>query len=166
MANSKLKDLLAKQQQQVIDTISNLEVSEFFRKIPDVIRDRTRAGFGLTSLDGEGETKSLKALKESTMIKREYLERKGQLSDETAPPVSNLTESGALLDSIKFMKRGKRYIIDFDRRFKSNSGKSPDQYVDFVQDERPFFGLSSDERQQLEDDLAKKMEEEIKKIFR
>lgn len=165
MANDP-KDVLKKKQQQVIDAISQLEVSEFFQKIPDIIRDRTRAGAGLTTTDGSGKTKTLKALKQSTMIKREYLERTGQLSDETAPPISNLTESGALLDSIKFMKRGKKYVIDFDRRFKSNSGKSPDQYVDFVEEDRPFFGLSKDEREELERNIAKKIELEIKKIFR
>lgn len=158
-AAEKLKQL----QDKVIKTIENLEASEFFEKIPDVIRDRTRNGYGITK-DG-GKIKLLPKLKPSTILRRERLDRNGQLSSETAPFFSNITETGTTLDALKFKKVGKKYVIDFDNRRKRN-GKSPTEIKDALEKIGfVFFGLAAEEREQLEQNLAKKINKEIKKIF-
>lgn len=159
-ASETLKQLQAK----VIKTIENLEASEFFEKIPDVIRDRTRDGYGITS-DG-GKQKNLPSLAESTIARREYLDRKGRLSPETAPFFSNFTESGKTLDALMFKKVGKKYVIGFDGR-RSRNGKKPSEIKDFGEEKGfKWFGLTANEREELEQNVARKIEKEVAKIFK
>lgn len=159
-AGERLKQL----QNKVIKTIENLEASEFFEKIPDVIRERTRNGYGITRENGN--IVSLPELKESTIKRRERLDRDGRLSPETTPFFSNLTESGKMLDSLMFKKIGKKYTIGFDDR-RTRNGKKPSEIKDFVEEKGfKFFGLAREERDQLESDIAKKMNKEIAKIFK
>lgn len=159
-ASEKLKQL----QQKVIKTIENLEASEFFEKIPDVIRDRTRNGFGITKENGT--ITQLPGLKESTISRRVTMDKQGRLSPHTAPFFSNVTAEGVMLDSLIFKKVNKKYVIGFDNRRKRN-GKSPE----FIKDKLEgigfkFFGLAKSERAELEKNVAKKMEKEIAKIFK
>lgn len=158
------QDTLKKLQAKVIKTIETLEASEFFEKIPDVIRTRTREGHGIT-YDG-GKITTLPKLKESTIDRRLSLDNAGKLSNKTAPFFSNLTERGILLDSLMFKKVGKTYTISFDERRKRN-GVKPSEIKDFLEEKGfVFFGLAATERAQLEANVAKKLEKEIKKIFR
>lgn len=158
------KETLKQLQARVIRTIENLEASEFFEKIPDVIRERTRNGYGITKNGGEMTT--LPKLKESTISRRVSLDNQGRLSNKTAPFFSNLTESGQMLDDLKFIKVKKTYTIGWDERRKRN-GLSPTELKDELEKKGfKFFGLTADERKTLEEQVFKKIEKEIKKIFR
>ena len=152
--------------QKINDVIKNAECSEFFKPIPDMLRARVRAGFGITAKDSKGKLTQLDDLAESTIIHRERLERRGLLSSETAPMISNQTESGNMLDSIIFKKNGNKYEIGFDNRRKKN-GVSPEQIKDYNEDNgRLWFGLTADERDKLQKNVGKKIEKEIGKLNR
>lgn len=151
-------------QKKVIKAIEDAEVSEFFEKIPDVIRSRTRNGYGVNS---SGNIVLLPPLAESTIDRRRSLENNGRLSGETTPFFSNLTESGNLLDAMRMKRTGKlKYEIAFDNRKKKN-GLTPEQIKDYLEEKGfVFFKLANSERKKLEDNVAKKMQKEIEKIFR
>lgn len=155
-----------KQLQNKLDaTIKNIEATEFIANVPEVIRERTRNGYGITRDDGK--IVSLPALKESTINHRIRMDDRGELSRETTPFFSNLTAEGILLDSMRSRKIGaNKYEVAFDNRRKRN-GKSPEQIKDYLEEKGfVFFGLAKQEREQLNEKVAAKLEKEIAKIFK
>jgi hypothetical protein len=159
-AEQKLQQL----RKELSNAIDRFEASEFFEKMPDVIRERTRNGYGITG--DNGKIVSLPDLAESTIMRREYLERKGELSNETTPFLSNFTESGTTLDALKFKKEGKKYVLSFDNRRK-RKGKTPEQIKNYGEEKGfKFFGLAKSEREQLMKNVSEKLEKAVKKIFR
>lgn len=158
-ASEKLKDIKLK----LNNAIDNTSFEEYFRPIPKIIKDRTRSGTGIT--EDDGSAKKLKKLADSTIKGREYLKSKGKLSSETTPKTSNLTQSGQMLDSIKLKKvSNKKYSVVFKEG--RNDGERNVIIKNRVEKAgRVFFGLTKTERRILEKNLAKKINEVIKKIF-
>lgn len=162
---SKASETLRNQQKRLDKVIDTIDGKEYFAKIPDLILDRTRGeGYGITKEDGRRQ--KLKGLADSTVLQRESMDRRGQLSSETTPKTSNLTATGQLLDSIVYKKSGKKHqIVMIDKRKKGKANNS-----DIVDGQakmgRKFFGLTKVEREQLEKNVLNKLNESIKKIFR
>jgi hypothetical protein len=153
-------DQLKEMKNKIIKIIENVEASEFFEKIPDVIRERTRNGYGVFN----GKLKLLPALKESTISRRTSMANNGELSSETTPWLSNLTMRGIMLDSLKFKKVGKKYTIGFDNR-RSKNGVSPEQVKNYVEEKGfKFFALADVERDELQKNVGRKIEKEVAKL--
>lgn len=164
MADESPQKKLKRLRDELIKSVDAIEVDEFFEPLPDIIRDRTRQGFGITQ-DG-GAKKNLKKLAKSTVVGRELKDRKGKLSKDTAPPVSNLTETGQMLDSIVLKKiKNTKFEVVFEE--KRDDGKQNSDLVKYNADKgRTFFGLSKSERRTLERNVTKKVNELFKKIFK
>ena len=98
--------------------------------IVDRIRERTRAGSGAKTF--EGNASALKPLKASYIKQRE---RDKGLSSETSPSTSNLTRYGDMLDSLDFTIRGGTLIV-------SVVGEDNLRKAIFTSEERPWAKLT------------------------
>ncbi len=109
----------------------------------DLIRKRTRLGYGVTSDEKLGATQQkLDGLTASTKEKRARLAEQGRLSSETTPAKSNLTETGELLNSIRFRIQGRRLEVFID-------GTDNNIIAYEVSKQRPFFTLTQPEVSRL-----------------
>lgn len=160
----KASDQLKKTRDKVLKAIEDIEFDEFFEPMPDIIRSRTLDGYGITQ-DG-GSKKNLKKLAKSTIIRREYLDRQGLLSDNTTPVTSNLTQSGQMLDSIHLEKvnsRKYRVELEDDR----DDGESNNQIRKYNEQKgRTFFGLTKSDRRTLERNVQKKLAVLMRNLFK
>lgn len=111
-------------------------MTQFGEKILTTIKTRTRGqGLGLV----EDGLKKLDPLAASTVKKR----ARRRLHPQTTPNTSNLTMTGALLDSLTF-RHVSRYRLKFSIR-----GVSQQKKGTYVQGKRPFFGLAQSEMREL-----------------
>lgn len=156
-------DKLRELQTKIMTELDNVSFDEYFEPIPDIIRDRTRDGYGIT--EDNGAKRNLKKLAKSTIIRRELLDRQGKLSSETTPFTSNLTQSGQMLDSITLKKiSGKRYNVVFNED--RDDGETNAQLKRWNEKKgRVFFGLTKAERRTLERNVQKKINELVKRLF-
>src|SRR4051812_22970465 len=79
--------------------VSKSELDPIAQEMAQIIKVRTRLGYGAKA-NGESKQK-LAPLKDSTIAGRKRKQKAGKLSNATAPTKSNLTDSGAMLDSLK-----------------------------------------------------------------
>ena len=129
--------------------------------IPEQITRRTRTGKGVSE-DG-GKTTKLKAIKLSTQENRLRLKRKGNLSSVTTPRRSNATATGQMLDSIKGKRSGSKFIFEFSGSRKE--GESNQKVAEYYGKDRPFFFLAKFEIKLLMDEITKRIDDRIKKLF-
>jgi hypothetical protein len=110
----------------------------------DMVRRRTRLGYGVAGEEFGGSQQKLEKLAAPTKEKRARLKKQGRLSSETTPAKSNLTETGKLLDSIQFRVRGNRLEVFI-------AGLDNQLVASYVSDKRPFFTLTQPEVSRLAD---------------
>ncbi len=119
------------------------------------MRTRTRLGYGVPDL-GAAQQK-LAPLQDSTVANRKRAKAKGTLAGQTTPKKSNLTHTGQLLDSIKFIARGNTIEI-------SIMGERNRSVATFVTEQgRPFFTLSKSEVSRLVDVIQQAIDTYLKK---
>ena len=158
-ASTKLK----KQKDDLERALDNIELTEFFEKIPQQIRERTRAGQGI--VEEGGRRKPLKKLKETTITARTYAEERGELSEETSPSTSNLTWTGRLLNSLAVIRKSKRKV-ELIATGTRKDGLTNQELIGYVERIRKFFGLSSVEKRELDDNLRKAINKAVRSVFK
>lgn len=121
----------------------------------DMIRTRTRLGFGVKTLGGKRQ--KLAPLKPSTKKSRKA---NPNLSGLTSAGKSNLTETGQLLDSIDVVSvtQGKAVVSTSGSRKGGGQNKEIAGYVSVA---RPFMNISDVEIKRIEDDFSKIVEKEL-----
>lgn len=126
----------------------------------DMIRRRTRQGFGVRSFGGAKER--LKPLSER--YKEYRRENRRKLSPETSPGKSNLTFTGQMLDSMQIVSESKGIakIGPYGQR-RLGGGRNEDVAKWVEENGRPFLYLTGQESQRLESDLAQALERRLGK---
>jgi hypothetical protein len=104
----------------------------------DMVRQRTRLGYGVESFGGPQQ--KLKPLATGTVENR----RRKTLSGDTSPKKSNLTATGELLDSIEFRLSGGKIEVFI-------TGARNQKITEYVSEERPFFALTKPQVSRLAD---------------
>lgn len=95
----KISDLQIKLKTLISDTVDRSLMDKIGREVTDIVKTRTRKGFGVkTNL---GPQTRLKGLSESYKKQRIRLKAAGKLSKHATPNKSNLTKSGDMIDSTK-----------------------------------------------------------------
>lgn len=163
MDNIKLEidKLKLKLKKTIADNIS--VTTNFYRSLGDylvtTIRDRTRAGYGVSV--PRGTKKPLKPLSSKYINFR--IKYKG-LSSETTPGTSNLTLTGHMLDSLTNFATNKYVRIGFTNAFAKNKAEWN------AEKNRVFLNLSSSEykdiSQIVKEYLTEKINVAIQKEFR
>jgi hypothetical protein len=132
---------------QVKIRVATREASkEIIALVIELIKIRTR--FESTGKDG-----ALKELKESTIKFRERYSKR--LHPDTAPPTSNVTATGQMLDALTGKASGSKVTIFIknNKRRKELSGSrstlTNEQVRKYVENEREFLVLRDDEKNQI-----------------
>lgn len=100
-AEKQIQKLKAKLEKMTRDLPSSQLPTIIAKDGVEVIRSRTRNGFGLSS--NLRTFKKLK-IKNSTVKRRERHAKAGELSSKTSPSIANLTLSGSLIDKLKIAR--------------------------------------------------------------
>jgi len=145
---------------QVVDSIDSQDMTMLGKFIANMIKVRTRLGFGVRENGVERE--KLKELKgrprpyKSTIHQRELDSEKGRLSKETTPTKSNLTRSGRLLDSFKVVAKKLGVIISIPDTSRPDSRATNAEIARYNEEKgRPFFHVSSSEIRQIKREAAR-----------
>jgi len=159
MANDPTKDIkeLMKKLEKAREELQD-NVVEVGNEAADLIRKRTRLGYGVS--EQGGKKTRLKKLDDGNP-KKPYTKRRRQLelSGNTTPAKSNLTQSGAMLDDLEATKTSKgKAEIDF------KTEESKDKAKWNTDKGRPFNNLSKSEYNQLKEIIQKKIEKILKKL--
>lgn len=156
---AKPKDLETALTRALNELIKPNSMKEFGEEAANMIRLRTRLGYGVASDYGDKER--LKPLSQSYKEQR----KKEKLSNETSPGRSNLTKTGELLDSIKVKSVGPN-SVNVGPTGRRTDGKSNEDVADAVaKNGRPFNNLSKVEYKRIRDSIATALEELIKKFL-
>lgn len=131
--------------------------------LKNLIQRRTRLGFGVE--DSGTPKKKLVPLAPSTIKSRQYKKGLGKLSELTNPPKSNLTETAAMLDSLKgTAKKGVITVEPVGDRNKKLAAihtlGGPNLPA------RPFLNLAQEDIKQLTARLQDKFSEILDRIFK
>ena len=102
------------------------------KKAVEIITNRTQGEGKGVQTEG-GRIGKLKPLKVSTIQRRA---RYKNLSSDTSPSTSNLTYSGRMLASIKYVLRGSKGVLVFIK------GDRNKRVAEHVQADRPFMNLA------------------------
>ena len=169
MALKKIKDLKGVLTESLLKSISKAQLQKIAEAAADMIRVRTRKGFGVKR--HAGQESKLKPLSKSYIA-----QRKGEIafftSDSgdvipykpknpkkinrslTSPGKSNLTFSGQMLDSLtgSALSQGKAIVKLKGTR---DDKKTNAEVGEFVSVERPFMRLSGKELKKIADILKK-----------
>lgn len=133
---------------------------ELAKSIPDLIRERVRAGLGLSG--------PLKALSDNYVKFRRRVARR--LAATTSPNQSNLTATGQMLAGIIGEATGSiiRIFIRGNRKREINGqgGKTNNEIRKYVEKDRPFFELTNAERQVIAKSAAETIKQEIKRALK
>jgi hypothetical protein len=187
MPKSNLAKQLRKQVEKAIDKAvkkikSSSEMQNFADLTAEIIRRRTRLGYGVKSPGARRER--LKPLSESYIEQRRgdavyFTDDQGQvrrvttsdkfkqrkkLSARTTPNKSNLTFTDQMLDSLTgFARSGEFKVEPTGQR---DDGLTNRQVAEYVEEERPFLTLSRSEIKQLQQSVTKRLQEVAIKEFR
>lgn len=151
--SEKLKQI----KKQVESTLGDNKDFDFLlAEIPAIIERRTRLGKGVSE---GGDLSKLKPLSEK------YVKfRKGKVSELTSPKKSNLTFTGQMLSAIKGIRNGSLFTFFFSG--KRDDGLNNSDIARYNKEKgRPFFDLSTSERNGLQRKISKIIKESIKKLF-
>jgi hypothetical protein len=149
-----LKDFAKKIDDLLRNALDKGTFNEIGKKTADNIKTRTKLGKGLE--DNNKNTKSLKPLSEGYKKKRKGLKKQGKLAVDTTPAKSNLTQTGDMLNSIKYEASNNEVRIYIEGS--SNNKKATDQ----EQQGRKFMRLSKAEIKDVVDIIEKELERQIK----
>lgn len=146
--NKQIKDALK-------DVLNKSTFDEIGKITSESIKKRTRLGKGVDQ--SEGPLVPLKELKPSTKDRRTAKKKAGTLSNNTTPTKSNLTDTGAMLDSIKYESSATEVRIYIDGS--ENQKKANDQATQG----RRFMNLSKTEVANVVRFLQKKFTDSFNK---
>jgi hypothetical protein len=149
------KDLKKKVDNALRDVLSKDTFNEIGKMTADQIKTRTRLGKGVPQ--SEGPFQQLKPLSSATIGIRTDKKKKGKLNPLTTPKKSNLTETGELLDSLKYQSSNTEVRIYIEGP--ENQKKANDQ----VAQGRKFMNLSKTEVREIIKYLQKKIEDSFNK---
>ena len=149
------------------DIIDDNYLKALGEKIVKEIQTRTRQGFGVAD---EGQPKEkLTPLEPSTKRRRNSLKKQGKLSNLTTPNKSNLTETGAMIDSISY-KIEQGVLIFYFKGSDSNGVRNNEKAYNVsigvgkdLKNPRPFFNLSDLQIKNITEQLEKKFRQEIRR---
>lgn len=149
------KDLKDKLDKALLNVL-NKETFDSIGKMTSLsIKNRTRLGKGVSQ--SEGSLEPLKPLKDSTKKTRTAKKASGKLSSQTAPAKSNLTETGKMLDSIKYQSSPTEVRIYIEGS--DNQKKATDQ----AEQGRKFMNLSKSEVNEVLRFLQNKIKDSFNK---
>lgn len=153
---------------KVTDSIKKNDLQRLGDFVADMIRKRTRLGYGVSETGGErSKLKELKGRPKpysSTIRGREYLKENGELSSLTTPTKSNLTATGRMLDSIKAIVRGLGVTILIPNSSRPDSKATNRDIAKWNEEKgRPFFNLSGSEIRQLKNEVVKMIKNGLKR---
>lgn len=123
----------------------------------EAVKERITSGLGVEKNDGT--EKPFKKLKDSTIRRRERLQKKGRLSSKTSPDTSNQTESGEMVREIKAIKNGLNITIKPSASREDVAQKQEEMG-------RPSFNLSKKEIDKIEDVIEKTVDNVISKLLK
>jgi len=154
----KASDKLKQMKKDIENGLENNPDLDFILKdIPELIERRTRLGKGV---DKSGGLVKLKPLSEKYIEQR----KKTNLSELTTAKRSNLTRTGEMLSSI-FGSRDGTIFTFFFAGSRSDGYNNSEIAVFARKNGRPFFDLSTSERNGLSRKISKVIKESIKKVF-
>lgn len=175
----KLPDFANALQKAIEKAVSPDAMRSYALEAANMIRVRTRLGYGVASSGGKRER--LKPLSESYKKQRAGQlgffttesgavvpykpKRKPKISEFTTPGRSNLTFTGQLLDSLQVTSanRGKATIGVQGRR--AGSSLTNRDVARFVEEQgRPFLNLSDVEIKRVNELVTKRLTEELRKL--
>lgn len=147
---------LKKQVDTALSAVLNKQTFNEIGKITaDSIKNRTRLGKGVNQT--EGKLEALIPLKETTKARRGAKKKAGKLSAQTTPARSNLTDTGEMLDSLKYESSATEVRIYIEGA--NNQKKAIDQ----ANAGRKFMNLSKSEVNTVLRYLQKKIKDNLNK---
>lgn len=149
------KDLKKKVDTALREVLSKETFDDIGALTSEQIKTRTRLGKGVEQ--NEAGFTPLKPLSPATQNIRQAKKKAGKLSGLTTPKKSNLTETGELLDSIKYESKATEVRIYIEG---SNNQKKA---IDQVGQGRKFMNLSKTEIREVIKYLQKKIEDSFNK---
>jgi hypothetical protein len=133
---------------------------EIAQTLPKIVRDRVRAGFGLSG--------RLKSLSDGYIKFRTRAARR--LSKETSPGKSNLTATGQMLNAIIGQATGSivRIFMKDTRKRELSGGatKTNNEVRRYAEEDRPFFELTRNERAMAEKKAAEIIKQELRRVLK
>lgn len=139
--------------QRVITSDFPAVAEEYAHEALEAIKERTISGSGIAQ-DG-GTVQPLLPLSLSYKIYRQKNYR--QLASWTSAGTSNLTFSGEMIESMSVNKRGSRsYVLTFEGT--RDNGLTNLKLAGYVSRRRPFFFLSQNDLNRLEDSANKRFD--------
>lgn len=155
----KAKDFVDKfkkvMEQAVDEALNKKEMESLGNAGADLVRKRTRLGSGADK--PKGSKQKLKPLSPEYKKQRKRMKKNGELSNNTTPAKSNLTQTGQMLDDLQAIDATKTSV---KVGFKDEHAK---QKAEWVSEDRPFNNLTKAEVKQLEQELVAKLEKELTK---
>ncbi len=145
--------------QKKLETVIARELPKIGEDLKEQVVERIQDGYGV-SKDG-GKKAKFNKLKDSTIKSREYKKKKGKLSDNTSPEISNQTETGRMVEDmvVKTSKKGLELTL--------KPPKDREEVAEHnVQKGRIAYNISGEELKELNNtiqDLADKVVKDILK---
>lgn len=149
------KDLQKKVEIALQAVLNKSTFDEIGKMTAQSIKTRTRLGKGVETTPGS--LVPLKALAPSTKERRTSKKKAGKLSSQTTPAKSNLTDTGEMLDSLKYQSTDTEVRIYIDGS--DNQKKAKDQ----AEQGRKFMNLSKSEVAEVVRFLQKKITDSFNK---
>ena len=146
-----LKDLQRKLNNIRKNIGSQKTMQDVADQMSETVKTRTKSGKGVSK--NGGNTDKLKPLKASTKARRRRLRASGDLSGETTPDKSNLTQRGEMINSVK--GKGSKNLAEISVIGEKNKNKAENQ----ANNGRTFMNLSKSEIKKavniIEEDIKK-----------
>lgn len=148
------KDLKMKLDGTLKEVLNKETFSEIGKTVSAQVKTRTRLGKGVD--ENNASQKNLKPLQDGTKLRRKAKKQLGKLSSETTPAKSNLTDTGEMLNSLKYETSATEVRIYIDGE--NNQKKARDQ----VKQGRKFMKLSKAEVNTVISIISKKIKDTFK----
>jgi len=151
-----IKDLQKKLNRLLPEAINRDLMTDIAKAVQTNVKARTRRGYGV---DKEGApAKKLKPLSDTYKKERKRLKAKGELHPETTPNKSNLTKTGAMIDSVDFEVTSNNEARIFV------SGEANEKKARYnAEKDRKFMDLSRREIKDITDIVEERLNKGIKK---
>lgn len=169
-----LRKFFDRVEREVLTKQSNTELA---KAAQDIIFKRVKSGFGVTNdLSDAAIRRKLKPLSPGYIEQRR---KRGVTGKFGSPGISNLTNTGQMLDSMTFKANNQGFRLEIPgtrrrtrrrtrrtrrrtRRTRRRDGETNKRVADFVRKDRPFFALTIPEVRILE----KIVNDKVLKIFK
>lgn len=154
-----LRKFLSRVEREVLSKQSNEELAKEAR---DIVFKRTKSGFGVTNDQSDrGLKKRLKPLSPGYIEQRR---KRGVSGKFGSPGFSNLTNTGQMLDSMRFFANDDGFTLEIPPS-RRRDGETNRRVADYVRDARPFFALTAAEVRILEKIVSDKVLRIFKRSF-